>query len=110
MREEGTDGFVFEVMFTVSGVSGGPTLITVDSIFPALAGLTGRPIEAFVTLTESGPVGPVHAESVPEAGLTLRPGTRLTVLPEKPSTTPPHLETEELASYCRLCLVFYFSF
>lgn len=82
-----------------------------DSIFPALTSFTGGPTEIFITLTNSGPVCPVQTVSVTEAGLTLQPGTRLTVLPEKPSTTPPQLETEEnLTLSCYLCYVFYFSF
>lgn len=75
-------------------MGGAATLIAVDSVLPALAGFAGRPAEAFVTLTRSGPLRPVHAESVSEAGLTPRPGTRLAVLPEEASATPRHLKTD----------------
>ncbi len=82
-----------------------------DSIFPTLTAFTGGPNETFITLADSSPVCPVQTESVTKAGLTLRPGTRLTVLPKEPSTTPPHLETEEnLTPSCYLCYVFYFYF
>lgn len=73
--------------------AGAATLIAVDSVLPALAGLTGRPIETFVTLTQSGPLRPVHTESVSEAGLTSRSGTRLAVLPEEAFAAPGHLKT-----------------
>lgn len=73
-----------------------------DSIHPALTRLTGRPLKTFVTLTCSGSVGPVHTQPVTEAGLTFGPGTRLTVLPKKPSTAPPHLETEQSVNTGRL--------
>lgn len=73
-----------------------------DSIHPALTRLTGRPLKTFVTLTCSGSVGPVHTQPVTEAGLTFGPGTRLTVLPKKPFTAPPHLETEQSVNTERL--------
>lgn len=72
------------------------TLVAVDSIFPALAGFAGRPIETFVALTDSRPVGPVRTRSVTEARPALWPGTRLTVLPKKPPATPANLETADL--------------
>lgn len=81
---------VFYSQFTVRGIL---TLVAVDSIFPALTGLTGRPIEPSVTPTHSGPVDPVQTRSITKAGTTLQTGTWLAALPEKPSTTPAHLQT-----------------
>ena len=71
------------------------TLVTVDSIFPAVAGLTACPVEASVTLTDPGPVRPVWTGSITEAGSTLWTGTGFTVLPEKPSTASLHLRAEQ---------------
>lgn len=95
--------------YVMWGERGERTLITVDSIFAALACLTGGAVETFVTLTHSGPIRPIQTHSVTEAGLTFGPGTWLTVLPEKPSTTPPHLKTEQTFTfhYLSLCSVFW---
>lgn len=97
VRKKGADSCF--IRFTVYCLTYRLTLVTVDSILPALAGFTGCPIETFVALTDSGAIRPVQTGSVTEAGLTLRSWTRLTVLSEKPSTTLRQLETENISSF-----------
>lgn len=89
---------------TVSGTSrlargqrGEPTLVTVDSKLAVLARLTGGSVETFVAPTNSGSVGSVHADSVPEAGPTAGSRTGLTVLPEEARAAPGNLRTEASA-------------
>lgn len=78
----------------VTDGEGRPTLITVDSVSAALTRFTSRPIETFVTLTHSCPVGPIQTHSVTKAGLIFGPWTWLAVFPKEPSTAPRHLSTQ----------------
>lgn len=71
------------------------TLITVDAIFASLAGFTCCSTETLVTLADTCPISPIKTHTICKARLTLRPGTRLTVLSKKPTAALVHLKERD---------------
>lgn len=81
------------------------TLVAVDSIFAALAGFTGCPVEALVALTDPRAAGAVRTGAVTRAGLTVQTRTRLAVFPKKPAAAPSLLQTQNTLVWALLTIV-----